>query len=135
MYMQGETIAKESNHVRLSKEEKDQWGIPLLITSVDYDDNDDKMLKDFLEQGKAMMEAAVSVGLSSSTARELLLQTVKVSAIMLEESGAHPAVLKQQVTSPGGTTIAALRQLEEGGIRRAFFNAVEAARNRSIELG
>jgi pyrroline-5-carboxylate reductase len=84
---------------------------------------------------EAMMEAAVSVGLSSSTARELVLQTVKGSAIMLEESGAHPAVLKQQVTSPGGTTIAALRQLEEGGIRRAFFNAVEAARNRSIELG
>lgn len=58
MYMQGETIAKESNHVRLSKEEKDQWGIPLLITSVGYDDNDDKMVKDFLEQGKAMLEAA-----------------------------------------------------------------------------
>lgn len=58
MYMQGETIAKETNHVRLSTIEKDQWGIPLLITSVDYDDNDDKMVKDFLEQGKAMMEAA-----------------------------------------------------------------------------
>jgi choline dehydrogenase-like flavoprotein len=58
MYMQGETIAKESNHVRLSTTKKDQWGIPLLITSVGYDDNDDKMVKDFLEQGKAMMEAA-----------------------------------------------------------------------------
>ncbi len=58
MYMQGETIAKESNHVRLSKEKKDQWGIPLLITSVGYDDNDEKMLKDFLEQGTAMMKAA-----------------------------------------------------------------------------
>lgn len=58
MYMQGETIAKESNHVRLSKNEKDQWGIPLLVTSVGYDENDDKMLNDFLEQGKAMMEAA-----------------------------------------------------------------------------
>ena len=58
MYMQGETIAKETNHVRLSATEKDQWGIPLLITSVGYDDNDDKMVKDFLEQGKAMMEAA-----------------------------------------------------------------------------
>lgn len=58
MYMQGETIAKETNHVRLSTTEKDQWGIPLLITSVDYDENDDKMVKDFLEQGKAMMEAA-----------------------------------------------------------------------------
>ncbi len=58
MYMQGETIAKESNHVRLSKDKKDQWGIPLLITSVGYDDNDEKMVKDFLEQGTAMMEAA-----------------------------------------------------------------------------
>ncbi len=58
MYMQGETIAKESNHVRLSKEEKDQWGIPLLVTSVGYDENDDKMVKDFLEQGRAMLEAA-----------------------------------------------------------------------------
>jgi choline dehydrogenase-like flavoprotein len=58
MYMQGETIAKENNHVRLSISEKDQWGVPLLITSVGYDDNDDKMVTDFLEQGKAMMQAA-----------------------------------------------------------------------------
>jgi choline dehydrogenase-like flavoprotein len=58
MYMQGETIAKERNHVRLSKEENDLWGIPLLITSVGYDANDDKMVNDFLEQGKAMLEAA-----------------------------------------------------------------------------
>ena len=58
MYMQGETIAKETNHVRLSKNEKDQWGIPLLITSVGYDDNDEKMVKDFLEQGTAMLGAA-----------------------------------------------------------------------------
>jgi choline dehydrogenase-like flavoprotein len=58
MYLQGETIPKETNHVRLSKDQKDQWGIPLLITSVGYDDNDEKMIKDFLEQGQAMMEAA-----------------------------------------------------------------------------
>ena len=58
MYMQGETIPRETNHVRLSKDKKDQWGIPLLVTSVDYDDNDQKMIKDFLEQGKAMMEVA-----------------------------------------------------------------------------
>ncbi len=58
MYMQGETIAKESSHVRLSTTEKDQWGIPLLITSVGYDDNDDKMVKDFLQEGRAMLEAA-----------------------------------------------------------------------------
>ncbi|MBP1761363.1 MAG: pyrroline-5-carboxylate reductase, partial [Firmicutes bacterium] len=84
---------------------------------------------------EAMIEAAVSVGLNSATARELVLQTVKGSVAMLEETGQHPAILKQQVTSPGGTTIAALRQLEEGGLRRAFFDAIEAARNRSIELG
>src|SRR4029079_5325563 len=58
MYLQGETIPKETNHVRLSKDQTDQWGIPLLVTSVGYDDNDDKMVKDFLEQGKAMLEAA-----------------------------------------------------------------------------
>ena len=58
MYMQGETIAKETNHVRLSDDKKDQWDIPLLITSVGYDDNDEKLLKDFLEQGQAMLEAS-----------------------------------------------------------------------------
>ncbi len=58
MYMQGETIPKESNHVRLSKEKQDQYGMPLLITSVAYDENDEKMLKDFFEQGKLMLEAA-----------------------------------------------------------------------------
>lgn len=56
MYMQGETIPKENNHVRLSTDQKDQWGIPLLITSVGYDENDDKMVNDFLEQAREMME-------------------------------------------------------------------------------
>ncbi len=58
MYMQGETIPKETNHVRLSKEEKDQWGIPLLVTSVGYDENDEKMVKDFLTQSAEMLEKA-----------------------------------------------------------------------------
>ncbi len=58
MYMQGETILKESNHVRLSKDQKDQWGIPLLVTSVGYDDNDEKMVTDFLQQSKEMFERA-----------------------------------------------------------------------------
>ena len=58
MYMQGETIPKESNHVRLSPDKKDQWGIPLLVTSVDYDDNDDRMVKDFLQQSVEMLEKA-----------------------------------------------------------------------------
>jgi choline dehydrogenase-like flavoprotein len=58
MYMQGETIPKAENHVRLSATEKDQWGIPLLVTSVGYDDNDEKMLQDFLSQSVLMMEKA-----------------------------------------------------------------------------
>jgi choline dehydrogenase-like flavoprotein len=58
MYMQGETIPKETNHVRLSPDKKDQWGIPLLITSVDYDGNDEKMIKDFLTQSAEMMDKA-----------------------------------------------------------------------------
>lgn len=58
MYMQGETIPKESNHVRLSTTSKDQWGIPLLVTSVGYDDNDEQMVKDFLSESVAMLEKA-----------------------------------------------------------------------------
>jgi choline dehydrogenase-like flavoprotein len=57
-YLQGETVPKESNHVRLSKTEKDQWGIPLLVTSVEYDDNDERMIKDFLTQTADMLEKA-----------------------------------------------------------------------------
>jgi choline dehydrogenase-like flavoprotein len=58
MYMQGETVPKITNHVRLSKDQKDQWGIPLLITSVEYDDNDQRMIDDFLKQTKDMLEKA-----------------------------------------------------------------------------
>ena len=58
MYMQGETIPKETNHVRLSNDKKDKWGIPLLVTSVGYDANDDKMVTDFLEQSTEMLEKA-----------------------------------------------------------------------------
>jgi choline dehydrogenase-like flavoprotein len=58
MMMQGETIPKETNHVRLSKDLKDDWGIPQLVTSVGYDDNDEKVLKDFLEQGAEMLDKA-----------------------------------------------------------------------------
>ena len=58
MSMQGETIPKYQNYVRLSTNEKDQWGIPQLITSVDYDENDEKMIKDFLDQGSEMLSVA-----------------------------------------------------------------------------
>jgi choline dehydrogenase-like flavoprotein len=58
MYMQGETLPKASNHVRLSPDKKDQWGIPQLVISVGYDDNDDRMVRDFLDEGRKMFEAA-----------------------------------------------------------------------------
>ncbi|HTE08865.1 MAG TPA: GMC family oxidoreductase [Flavitalea sp.] len=58
MYMQGETIMKRSNHVRLSTDQKDEWGVPLLITSVGYDDNDEKMIPDFINQSLEMLEVA-----------------------------------------------------------------------------
>ena len=56
IYMQGETVPKKENHVALSQDKKDQWGIPLLTTSVGYDDNDEKMLKDFLTQSSEMLD-------------------------------------------------------------------------------
>ena len=56
MYMQGETIPKATNRVYLSKDQTDQWGIPILVTDVGYDDNDDKMVNDFLEQSREMLD-------------------------------------------------------------------------------
>jgi choline dehydrogenase-like flavoprotein len=58
MMIQGETIPKEKNQVRLSTDKKDEWGIPLLITSVEYDENDNKKMKDFWDEGVAMLEKA-----------------------------------------------------------------------------
>lgn len=58
MMMQGETIPDEKNHVRLSTDKKDDWGIPLLVTSIGYSENDNKMVKDFLAQGSEMLEKA-----------------------------------------------------------------------------
>jgi choline dehydrogenase-like flavoprotein len=70
MYMQGETIPKATNHVRLSADQKDQWGIPLLITSVDYDDNDEKLLKDFMQEGVAMLEKAGAKDISTYDSKQ-----------------------------------------------------------------
>lgn len=58
MMMQGETIPKESNHVRLSATDVDVWGVPQLVVSIDYDDNDEKVIRDFLAQGSEMLETA-----------------------------------------------------------------------------
>jgi len=83
---------------------------------------------------ESMIEAGVHLGLPRSTATELVIQTVVGSAHMLRETGAHPVVLREQVTSPGGTTAAALRELEIHKVRAAFLAAMEAARDRSREL-
>ncbi|MFN8190272.1 MAG: pyrroline-5-carboxylate reductase [Nocardioidaceae bacterium] len=83
---------------------------------------------------ESMIEAGVHLGLPRATATELVVQTVVGSAKMLRETGTHPVVLREQVTSPGGTTASALRELEIHKVRAAFLAAMEAARNRSREL-
>ncbi|HEX6148803.1 pyrroline-5-carboxylate reductase [Nocardioides sp.] len=83
---------------------------------------------------ESMIEAGVHLGLPRATATELVVQTVVGSATMLRETGTHPVVLREQVTSPGGTTAAALRELEIHKVRAAFLAAMEAARDRSREL-
>ena len=83
---------------------------------------------------EAMIEAGVHLGLPRTTATELVVQTMLGSAKLLRETGEHPTVLRERVTSPGGTTTAAVRQLEDHKVRAAFLVAMEAARDRSREL-
>jgi pyrroline-5-carboxylate reductase len=83
---------------------------------------------------ESMIEAGVHLGLPRSTATDLVVQTVVGSAKMLRETGSHPVVLREQVTSPAGTTAAALRELEIHKVRAAFLAAMEAARDRSRAL-
>ena len=84
---------------------------------------------------EALIDGGVLAGLSRDVAEKLVLQTVYGSAKLAIESGEPAAVLKGRVTSPGGTTIAGLRILEEAGLRGAVMTAVEAATERSRELG
>jgi pyrroline-5-carboxylate reductase len=86
----------------------------------------------FLE---ALADAGVRVGLPRDAAARLATQTVFGAAKLALESGRHPAQLKDQVASPGGTTIAGLERLEAGGLRAAVYEAVAAATARSKELG
>ena len=83
---------------------------------------------------EAMIEAGVHLGLPRTTATELVVQTVVGSAKLLRETGEHPVVLRERVTSPGGTTAAAVRELEDHKVRAAFLSAIEAARDRSRAL-
>jgi len=83
---------------------------------------------------ESMIEAGVHLGLPRSTATELVVQTVVGSAKLIRDTAEHPVVLRERVTSPGGTTAAALRKLEEHSVRAAFLVAIEAARDRSRAL-
>lgn len=84
---------------------------------------------------EALTDGGVKMGLSRSVAQLLAAQTVLGAAKMVLQSEVHPGLLKDQVASPGGTTIAGLHELEKGGVRSALMNAVQAASNRSKELG
>lgn len=84
---------------------------------------------------EAMIDAGVHLGLSRTVASELASQTAVGAAMMLRDSGKHPVLLREAVTSPGGTTAAGLRALEDQGLRSAFFAALTAARDRSVALG
>ncbi len=83
---------------------------------------------------EAMIEAGVHLGLPRATATELVVQTMLGSATLLRDSHEHPTILRENVTSPGGTTAAAIRELEDHKVRAAFITAIEAARDRSVAL-
>ncbi|MEM5769517.1 MAG: pyrroline-5-carboxylate reductase [Bacillota bacterium] len=84
---------------------------------------------------EALADGGVRAGLSRGTALTLAAQTLLGTAKLLLETGQHPGLLKDMVTSPGGTTIAGVHALEEGGLRAALINSVAAATERSRELG
>ena len=88
----------------------------------------------FFLLAEAMIDAGILLGLSRDISTELVIQTMVGSAKMLRDTGRHPVELREAVTSPGGTTIAAIRVLEEERVRAAFLNAIEAAKHRSEEL-
>ncbi len=83
---------------------------------------------------EAMIDGCILLGLSRDVATELIVQTMLGTAHMLRDTGNHPVEIREMVTSPGGTTIAAIRALEQAGVRAAFLNAIDAARQRSAEL-
>lgn len=83
---------------------------------------------------EAMIDACILLGLSRDVATELIVQTMLGSAKMLREGKMHPVELRELVTSPGGTTISAVRELENAGVRAAFLNAIHAACQRATEL-
>jgi pyrroline-5-carboxylate reductase len=84
---------------------------------------------------EALIDAGVLLGMTRSQALTLAIQTVMGSAKLLSNTGEHPALLREKVTSPGGTTASGLYKLEEGGFRKILMDAVIAATQKSKELG
>jgi pyrroline-5-carboxylate reductase len=84
---------------------------------------------------EAMVDAGILLGMPRSDALEMVKQAVYGAAKMLRDSGEHPVLLREAVTSPGGTTISAIRELERHGVRAAILSAIEAAADRGRELG
>ncbi|AGF71416.1 pyrroline-5-carboxylate reductase [Corynebacterium halotolerans] len=89
----------------------------------------------FFLVAEALIDAGVSLGLTRDVAQKLVTSSAAGAGAMLAESGIDPTTLRANVSSPAGTTVAALRELEESGIRGAFFRAAEACATRSAELG
>lgn len=83
---------------------------------------------------EAMTDAGILLGLPRAVAHDLIVQAAVGSAVMLRDSGEHPVRLREAVTSPAGTTISAIRELENHRVRAAFLSALEAARDRAREL-
>jgi pyrroline-5-carboxylate reductase len=83
---------------------------------------------------EAMTDAGILLGLPRAQAHDLIVQSAIGAAVMLRDSGEHPVKLREAVTSPAGTTISAIRELENHGVRAALLSALEAARDRSREL-
>jgi pyrroline-5-carboxylate reductase len=83
---------------------------------------------------EAMIEAGILLGLSREVSTKLVVQTMLGTAKLLRDEKMHPVELREAVTSPGGTTTRAIRELEQAGVRAAFLNAINAAMERSKEL-
>jgi pyrroline-5-carboxylate reductase len=88
----------------------------------------------FFLLAEAMIDSGILLGMPRDVATDLIVQTMVGSAKMLRDTGKHPVELREMVTSPGGTTIVAIKHLEQAGIRAAFMDAIDAARDRSAEL-